>query len=135
MDLQYDRAAGRFTDRFASFLGAWLRQARAEQVARGYSDDFPIEAYQAYMEPVVRHPARQCLDCGVLTHDGPGHYSRCPAHTLSLFDRLTHSNQVVRLAAIRELRPKPRWCTERSSRRGLSAPFYTGKEKSDGPHS
>jgi hypothetical protein len=50
MDLQYDRGAVRFTDRFASFLGAWLRQARAEQVARGYSDDFPIEAYQAYME-------------------------------------------------------------------------------------
>jgi hypothetical protein len=54
------------------------------------------------LNTVVRHRTGQCLDCGVLTHDGPGHYARCPARTLPLFDRLQHSNPTVRARALAE---------------------------------
>jgi hypothetical protein len=77
------------------------------------------------MDYIVRQPAGQCRDCGVLTHDWLGHAARCPVRGLSLFERLTHTDPAVRRAALSTLRPHPRWNTatrpvKSRSRRGLS---------------
>jgi hypothetical protein len=60
------------------------------------------------MNQPVTAPVRQCSACGVLTHDLSGHYTRCQARGLSLFDRLIHTNPFVRQAAAASLKVQPR---------------------------
>jgi hypothetical protein len=50
MELEYAANAPSFTERFSTFLEAWLLAARAEQLARGYGPDFPQTLYQQYLD-------------------------------------------------------------------------------------